>query len=357
MKIDFVIQSLGSGGGERVLSILANELAQRGYQIRIITLRNTIEDAFPLHEDIVRVRLQKKIVSNYSITNLLNLFKFYLPRKNRPKIIISFMVDTSMLAIIVSTFFRIKCIASEHTNHILKKKSNLRLITRKYLYRFAKKVVALTEFDRVYYEKHKSDVIVIPNPSTFKSNFTQTKRHKTILAVGNLNKYHIKGFDNLIPIVAEIFKKHEEWKLQIVGSIDDKSYNLLFELVQDHNIENRVVFSGFSNNVSEIMLNSEIFVLTSRFEGLPMVLIEAMSQGMACIAYDCQTGPSDIIDHGKNGVLVKDQDMQMMTNELESLILNNDFRLELRKNAPKSLKKFEPESVVKIWEEVFEQIT
>jgi len=357
MRIDFIVHSMGSGGGERVLSILANKLVLKGHSIRIVTLSNSIEDAFELNQQIVRVKLKKRTFNNHTINNLFNLFKHYRSKKNRPDIAISFMVETSMLAIIICTLFGIKSIASEHTNHVLKRKNNLRLFTRKYLYRLANKIIVLTEFDRAYYAKHRSNVKVIPNPSTFSINEAPTQRSKTILAVGNLNKYHIKGFDNLIPIVAEVFKKHKDWTLQIVGAIDETSLSFLNKIVVEHQMEDRIVFSGFSNKVSDIMATSDVYIMTSRFEGLPMVLIEAMSQGMVCISYDCETGPSEIITHNYNGILVKDQDTLEMADGLDKLLSDGKLREELRANAPKSIEKFDPDLIVSEWEQVFLEVS
>ena len=104
------------------------------------------------------------------------------------------------------------------------------------------------------------------------------------------------------------------------------------------------------------MQKSEIFILPSRFEGLPMVLLEALSQGLACVAYDCKTGPSDIIEHGKNGILVEDQNIQIMQQELKKLINNPTLRKELRINGVKSLDKFSIENIGKSWEGLFNEL-
>src|SRR5690606_31234204 len=110
-----------------------------------------------------------------------------------------------------------------------------------------------------------------------------------------------------------IFRDHKEWVLKVVGG-GDKGLDYLNQLAVKYSIKNQIIFTGFRKDVNSIMRESEIFILSSRFEGLPMVLLEAMSQGMACIAYDCKTGPADIIEHGKNGLLINDQDIKAMQN-------------------------------------------
>src|SRR5690606_39054963 len=108
-------------------------------------------------------------------------------------------------------------------------------------------------------------------------------------------------------------------------------------LVKKYDIENQVTFTGFRKDVKTLMQESEIFILPSRFEGLPMVLLEAMSQGMACIAYDCKTGSSDIIEHNINGLLIEDQKIIAMQLGLEKLIQDKQFRKKLGSNAQKSI--------------------
>ena len=104
------------------------------------------------------------------------------------------------------------------------------------------------------------------------------------------------------------------------------------------------------------MKKAEIFILSSRFEGLPMVIMEALSQGMACIAYDCKTGPSDIIVNGTNGLLIEDQNIVAMQESLGLLINNKKLRKELSDNALTSLDRFSMQTIITKWEELFAKI-
>lgn len=124
-------------------------------------------------------------------------------------------------------------------------------------------------------------------------------------------------------------------------------------LIKKNEIEDRVTFTGFRKEVHEIMKKSEIFILTSRHEGLPMVLIEAMSQGMVCISYDCISGPSEVITNNIDGIFVKDQDKNEMINKLENLINKHQLRGYIRSNTSQSLEKFSLETVGGKWEKLF----
>lgn len=193
----------------------------------------------------------------------------------------------------------------------------------------------------------------MPNPCSFEPiNDLKLGREKVILAVGDLNRYYHKGFDNLIEIITPIFKNNSEWHLKIVGN-GNEGKQILENKIRENDIEDRVTFTGFRKDVHEIMKKSEIFILTSRHEGLPMVLIEAMSQGMVCISYDCISGISEVITNNIDGILVKDQDKNEMTIQLENLVNNYHLRERIRSNTPHSLDKFSLETVGAKWERLF----
>lgn len=355
MKIDFAISSLKSGGGERVLVTLANQLANRGHDTCIITFNETVE--YSLNSKITKIKLHNGFFKNQTFRYTFELLKYYRLKKNRPDALISFMTQTSLSAIIVARLYGIKVIASEHTNH-LRTSTNPLIVnfTRKYIYRLAHLVTILTSFDTSFYQKNGVKSVVMPNPCSFPVNTTQTqKKDKTILAVGGLDKYHIKGFDNLLLLIAPILKEFPEWKLKIVGG-GNSGLSFLKKIVTKLDISENVIFTGFSNQIPKLMQTSEIFILCSRNEGLPMALIEAMSQKMTCISYDCITGPSDILEHQKTGLLIEDQNMEEMQTQLKKLILNKSLRDELALNAVNSLDRYDINKVCDYWEDIIKKI-
>ncbi|MEO9890997.1 glycosyltransferase family 4 protein [Aurantibacter sp.] len=352
MTINFIIGELSGGGAQRVMVILANEFAKKGHDISIITL-NEIEggDAYNLNKSIKRIRLHGGNIKNHKLRWLSNLIKHFMKTKNRPDVIISFLSLINMVAIISAKIYNIKIIASEHNNHLQATEPKfLTNFTWKYIYRKATQITVLTAFDVEFYEKYKANVMIMPNPCTFTPNRNAliVEKSNVILAVGNLNRYHHKGFDNLIPLIAPLLKGNPDWKLKILGG-GDKGEAYLNELIVKEGLTNQIILAGFQSNVSEHMLDASIFILPSRFEGLPMVLLEAMSQGMACISYDCKTGPSDIIHNRINGVLVEDQNSKQMQKELKILIENQELRKTLSNNAINSLERFSLETISNKW--------
>lgn len=359
MKVDFIISTLGGGGAERVLTLMVNSLAKNpSNRISVITLFQGKED-YKLDPAINRVKLkQTKFVPSHTFRSIINLSRYYKTKSNRPDIIVSFITLTNLIAIITAKLYSIKVIAQEHNSYLRHMEGRKRItdFTKKYIYKSADVVTVLTSFDIDYYENYGANVYVMPNPCSFTpitENFHN--REKTILAIGHLNRYHHKGLDNLIKLIAPILKEYPEWQLKIAGA-GDKGLKYLTQLAQEHDVLDRIVFMGFINNVSEVMHQASIFILPSRFEGLPMVLLEAMSQGMACISYDCKTGPSDIIENNINGLLIEDQNMNHMQKSLIELLSNENLRKKLSNEGIKSLNKYNISTVTERYEVLFKKI-
>lgn len=359
MKIHFIISSLNGGGAQRVLTVMANNLAEKlNYKITIITLFNVKSEYYISPKIEVKSLSGMSFLPSHTLRSILRLSKFYLNKRNRPDVIISFITLTNQITIIVAKIFGIKIIAQEHNSYhrYMKNRKLSTDFTKKRLYPMADIVTVLTSYDIDFYKKYGVNVRVLPNPCSFppitENNYN---RQKVIVAVGNLDRYHHKGFDNLIHLITPVLKKNPDWVLKIAGS-GDNGLKYLSELVQKNDMTDRIVFTGFIKNVSDLLFDSSIFVLSSRFEGLPMVLLEGMSQGIACIAYDCVTGPSDIITNYENGILVEDQNHELMQTEMNNLIQNESLRVKLGKEGINSLKKYDIDSITERYKSLIEEV-
>jgi GalNAc-alpha-(1->4)-GalNAc-alpha-(1->3)-diNAcBac-PP-undecaprenol alpha-1,4-N-acetyl-D-galactosaminyltransferase len=176
-------------------------------------------------------------------------------------------------------------------------------------------------------------------------------REKVILSVGELSRTEQKGFDTLLQIFAQIAPEYPDWQLVIVGSGDPGS---LTSMIENSGLEKRVSLIGEVNDVQTLMQRSSVFTLTSRWEGLPMVLLEAMSQGMACIAFDCFTGPRELITDRVDGILVDDQNTDHFVTGLKALIEDQDLRTRLGSQAIDTSKKYLPEKIMQRWVQLIE---
>lgn len=367
-KIFFVIQSLSCGGAERVVSILANEFSRREYKVYVVCFYDETKDFYKLNDKVIKINLNlneskgilSKIVSN--IKRILKLRK--LIKKEKPDITVSFMEVPSVILILSSFLLGNKVVVSERTNPEKHKIDIVVFLLRKYLYRFVSAVVVLTEGAKNWFEKHtfSKNVAVIPNPVLVSdSDITENDKlldeikksgKRIILSVGRLS--YEKGQDIMLRAYSKISDKVKDWVIVFVG--DGPFKDELKKLVSEYNIKEKVYFAGRKENVGIWYKNSDIFVLSSRYEGFPNALIEAMAYGCACVSLNCKFGPSDIIVDVFNGILV-DGDVNELANALLRLINDEDLRKKISENAVEIKNKYSVDNIVKKWEDLFNKIS
>jgi len=356
MKIHLIISSLRSGGAERVVSILANSFVKNNHDISIITFSEG--DKYELDKRIKRYQLHKNLpVFNYVLCRgFINLTTFYAKKNNRPDIICSHINRMGLVTIPIAKWYGIKIISSEHTNHTFEKKTLDKLFTWNVLYKMAETITVLTSYDLDFFKRKNSNTVVMPNPNSFTPIKKQNShREKTIIAIGDLDRYDIKGFDNLIEIAAHLKNKFPDWKVKIVGD-GNSGKKFLENLIHKNKLGNFVELLGYRDDIKDLLRQSAIFILTSRYEGLPMALMEATTQGTACISYDCISGPSDILTHNKNGFLIENQNKAKMLESLTKLMNDESLRLQLGSNAIAASSNFSTERIAEKWEKLFEEI-
>jgi len=359
MKILFVTDSLSSGGAERVMTILANEFVSEGYHISIFS-KSVVTPFYNLNSGVKVVFPKYKINYKNQLTTLYGRLRvysdiFYYLKNNKFNLVIPFSTTTNGVIIPICKVLGIPVIASEHTNFKANRSISERFI-KQFIYPLADKLTVLTTRDKnEFYGKYLKNVVVMPNPLPLDpvNNYTEEKRERTILAVGSVGRWRIKGFDNLIKIYAEIIKEFPDWKLQIAGG-GDKGY--LVNLINELKLNNHIELLGQVSNMEQLMRESSIFTLTSRWEGLPMGLLEAMSQGMACIAFDCYSGPGDLITNNFDGILIKDQNNKEFIKELSLLIGDIKKRQIIGENAIETSKKYLPKIILGKWKVLINKI-
>jgi len=231
----------------------------------------------------------------------------------------------------------------EHVEYYYYKK--LIRILRYFVYKFYNNVVVLTEADKKCYENLKINVSLIPNGIKLPTIKENKQRKKTVCSIGRLDPP--KKFDSLMKAFSIIASKYSEWNLEIYGQGSIR--NELERLIVDLNLSNRITLKGITDDVNSVLQENSIFAVSSEYEGFSIVLIEAMANGIACVSYDCPTGPGEIITDGIDGILVENQNENKMAESIEKLILNQHLRLELGSNAIKSVQKYSIDSVGTMW--------
>ncbi|WP_372345348.1 glycosyltransferase family 4 protein [Streptomyces sp. KL116D] len=244
-------------------------------------------------------------------------------------------------------------VAQEHMNHGTHRPDVQRRIVETYP-RFDA-VAVLTERDRVEYARLLPGTRVVRIPNAVHSLDQVPAHHdaKIVVAAGRL--FPQKGFDLLIPAWAKLVGTHPDWQLRIYGSGEKKAQ--LRALIEEHHLYNHVLLMGHTDRLDDELAKSSVYVLSSRFEGLPMVMIEAMSHALPVVSFDCPTGPADVLTHGVDGLLVPEQDPDALADALGRLMGDRDLRAQMGTAALLTAAAYGPDAVHPRWEALFSSLT
>ena len=213
------------------------------------------------------------------------------------------------------------------------------------------KFVVLTDDDRQSWPE-LNNVVTIPDMLSFEPKLISPMTEKRILAVGRY--CYQKGFDLLLEAWASIQQKTPDWRLDIYGDGDRRPYQqLIDELKIDRS---RCSLNSRTSDIEREYANSSMFVLSSRFEGFGLVIVEAMACGLPVVSFDCKFGPGSIIMDEEDGLLVEKGNVKNLSDAMLRLASDNDLRLKLARNAKQSVSRFSKENVAKMWQDLFDSI-
>ena len=215
-------------------------------------------------------------------------------------------------------------------------------------------LVVLTDEDASVWEKYFQNIAVITNPITINSENIQAPLiSKDALAVGRLTKQ--KGFDYLIEAWKIVFKKHPEWKLYIYGEGELK--NDLAKQIQNHQLEAVILLHEPVKVIEKIYEQSSLFVLSSRFEGFVLSLLEAMSCGLPVVSFDCKYGPTQLIENGKNGFLAPLPNVEKLAEQIIKVLDDENLRNSMGKAAKATSQAYSVPAIMQKWEDLFLNLT
>jgi len=348
-----ITYSLESGGAERVLSILSNYWDILGHELVIATIVDK-ESFYPLNSTIKHIRLgidKESIDSKNMISdNYMRIQKIsHLLKNENPEITISFLTTTNILTTIAAKLSSTPVIVSERTNYNFLK-SKIWKVLRRVVYPFSDALIVQSAYDKNKYGFH-NNCKVIQNPLQISHQNHEIRREKIILAVGRL--VEVKGFDMLVEAFSKV-NKNDEWKLVILG--EGKLRETLEKKIVSLGLESVVSLPGNTKDVEYYYKQASIFVLSSRLEGFPNVLVEAMAYGCAPIAFDCLTGPGDIIENQKNGLLVEAENIKALSKAMQVLISDPKQIIEYGENAKAIEKKLSIDKISNEWLQVIDNI-
>lgn len=360
-KIAIVRYNLSNiGGAEKVAINMANELS-RYYDVRLMSILLN-EDGFINYDIDPNVQLVNFYRGNIRIrTAILKLTKNLRDYIKREKIEIVFSIAplTNIMIRLATIGLNVKIVFCDH--HSLEfQDGRSRKIQRYIGAKYFDKIVTLTEEDRVKYsdkynvsiEKVKAIYNWIDDIDS--NEISLENNSKKIITVGRFHSQ--KGYDYLAEVAIKVLSKHSDWHWDIYGSGDKFiEQDLKNRLVQGR-VSAQVDFKGNVKGTKNIYPDHSIYVMTSRFEGLPLVLLEAQQYNLPIVSFSCPTGPSEIVENGVNGFLVDCYDTDKMSEKLLKLMENESLRHSFSAHAKNNMDKFDKNRILNQWIELIETI-
>ncbi len=350
MRIKFVIGSLEAGGAQRVLILLSERLVKHGHEVTVLTINGTKNDCFSLPK-----RVRRQALNLWSgLQVLLNLPKLRAAlRSSKPDVIVSFIDIMNMVTLLTTRGLHLPVVVSERSAPGAFEERPFLNWVRGRVYRFASRIIVQNQGALDYFlPRFREKLAIIPNPVVRPPEISSAPRlfsRPQVLAVGRL--YEVKQFDRLIAAFAMIKDKHADWGLTIVG--DGPLKRVLKKLGKDLELGDRLSLPGYLASPYVLLKQADLFVMSSRFEGFPNALCEAMACGLPVIATDCPTGPREVIRDGIDGLLVKNEDTIAISEAMDRLMSDEAERRRLASKSAEIIQRFDLERITQLWESVF----
>ncbi len=362
MRICGVIASLGSGGAERVMTELCAGWHHRGHSVTLLTLSSGVDDFYAVPSGVQRVALGLASVSANAMeavrANMTRLHGLRAAlRAAQPDVVVSFTDQTNVLVLLAAQQLGIPVVVSERIDPRRHDPGSAWRALRHATYRHAAAIVVQTERVRSWAERFvpTGRVYVIPNPQRAAQVATPPagERATRIMAMGRLVPQ--KGFDQLIRAFVAVAADFPEWRLEIYGEGPDR--DTLEASVRTHGVSHVVSLPGRTTEGDAALATASIFALTSRYEGFPNVLLEAMTHGCACVATDCDSGPAELLVDRQSGLLAPVDDTTAIAGALRQLMGDRELRTALGHGAQKASARFTPECVLDQWDAVLRSVS
>lgn len=379
-KIVFCTPALYSAGGvERVVSFKASYFAeQQGYDVTIIVTEGRGRACFfPLSDRVKVINFELGFEALWQASFVKKIFLYLSKQRQfkkrlkgelmriRPDITISMLRrEINFLTDIPDGSKKVGELHVNRSNYRNFEANDSNVLKRFFAKLWMRNLVKkLSRLDQlvVLTDKSKaswpelSNVSVIPDPITIEVKSEEVKSEKCSKRVVTIGRYaYQKGYDLLLQAWAEVEKQYPDWTLDIYGQGDQTSYR---QLMGDLGIDvHRCHLNGPVEDVVKVYQNSSVFVLSSRFEGFGLVLVEAMACGLPVVSFDCPAGPDEIITDGLDGLLVPSGDVHALAEKLIAMMANENLRKRLGEQARQSARRYEMASIANQWTALFEKV-
>lgn len=346
-----------SGGTERVALQIANALYQDGtYDICFVNLTQQQDQPFfPLHPGIQRYQLSHHWINpGPGYIPLIGKLRKFLKEK-QIDIIIDIDIVLDVLSIPASRHLKTKVISWEHFNCEFEQEILYRKLISRLTAHFSNYIITLTKDDKENYKRilgRKDNISAIYNMVPKMKRDKHVQKENWIVTAGRLT--YQKGIEYLSEIVVPILKKHNDWKWFILGDGEDRY--LLEKTILENGLEDQLILKGTVNNVDWYLNRAKLFVLTSRYEGFGMCLVEAMQMYVPCVSFDIKIGPSEIINDKQNGLLIPPFECHQMVKEIDYLIENPELLEEFSTKTMIGFERFQDKYIIEKWKSILNKL-
>lgn len=364
MNIFFLVSSLGAGGAERVATTLCNAWAARGDQVTLVpTFSGGGRPFYEVSNGVELIYLADLVRSGskspWNYVRRLVALKNLMANKN-PDVVISFLPNVNVAAILSAVLLSVPVICCERRNPSSQTTSPFWEFACRMTYRFANMLVVQTETVATTVGKlypHLKKVRTVANPladgvvSLRKE--TVAKARNTLLSLGRLSDE--KQIDKIINVFSKVAPDYPNWDLRLYG--DGLIRQQLKGQIYSLGLQNRAFLMGRTSNPWVTMAKADVFAMTSKYEGFPNALLEAMGVGLPCIVFDCPSGPRDITRNGQDAFLVPLDDQFMFEFKLRELMGSEELRIRMGNQARDSvIDRYSLQSVINKWDSLFKEL-
>lgn len=367
-------------GTERIVTSKMNAIADyTQHQVYFVTYeQGEVPIPFPLSEKVTYIPIEA-VIAGRELLTFIQWIPAYIKTRKLFKKKLEGLLDSLVPDMIICTTYSfnvldiillqsekkgVKAVVESHT------KETAVLLSEKYTYnKFLHAImklwdrlllkrlnhgtclVALTQADTVFWRKYIYNVEVIPNMVTITPNRIADYEAKNVISVGRYS--YEKGFDRLIDAWNLVADKYPDWKLYIYGNGDRTEIECL---VKHYRLENSVFCMPATDDIVSKYAQCSFYVMSSRYEGFGLVLTEAMSCGLPCVAFDCPYGPAEIIDDGKDGYLVENNNVRLLADKMSRLMVDSSLRREMGEIARRDVVRYSKWDIMSRWITLFEKL-
>ncbi|GGN07503.1 putative glycosyltransferase [Dyadobacter beijingensis] len=351
-NIAFFIYNISSvGGTERVASVIINELAKKNYNVHVLSLNGDPNNIFfPLEPSVKVTSLQSDHLRGIGkVINSQKKIRRWV-KHHDIETFVTIESNMAMHSVPALAFTGVRHVVWEHFNFKVNLGMKSRPLARQLSLCFADSIVTLTARDANYWKQgawyRNAQLVHIPNPMFLEEQQVNENPTQTVISVGRLTFQ--KGFDLLVDAWSLLPPQlRKEWKLLIIG--DGEVRPLLENRITELGISDSVELVGATRAVFKYFEEASVYCLSSRFEGLPMVLLEALAFRLPIVAFDCDTGPEELIENGRNGMLVEPENVNEMADSLATIMKDDGLRKRMRDHKSEKFPLLELGNIIDQW--------